>query len=207
MISPVNIGIPIDQVRSVAQSQIYENSRGQLANPDHSLFGSLGSATPGSCGGGGSGRQYGAPAPSFTVYWDGDKGGLYLYEPRVVSNGKNIKVSGVGVDSAIPDNSSGWLVVSSKGGNMKAEVKGSDPGSSDATLVFQVFEIKTGSDGFPRLRQFHTGAISLGGASFEGNTSDSETIFPSVAKFVSASDSNVDVKTSGDEIQISVYYV
>ena len=222
MANIINIGASVDPLQSIVLAKAYDENKKSLIDQDEATEAVW---APGF--GGGAHPSAGAPAASFTVYWDNEKNGLYLYNPKVYHNGKEIKVTGAGVDSALKDGDSGWLVVtktdkesgsktdkesgsdSSDDADYKAEVVTTAPKSNDekTVAVIPLFTSKL-NNGFPEITQYHTGVVTFGGGgTFLGNTKDSEKISPSVAKFVSGPDSNVLVETNGDEIKIDVFYV
>ena len=215
MANIINIGASVDPLQSIVLAKAYDENKKSLIDQDEATEAVW---APGF--GGGAHPSAGATAASFTVYWNNEKNGLYLYNPKVYHNGKEIKVTGAGVNSALKDGDSGWLVVtktdkesgsdSSDDADYKAEVVTAAPKSNDekTVAVVPLFTSKL-NNGFPEITQYHTGVVTFGGGggTFLGNTKDSEKISPSVAKFVSGSDSNVLVETNGDEIKIDVFYV
>lgn len=215
MADTIKVGAPVDPFQSIVLAKVYDANKKSLIDPGEAT-----EAVWDSGFGGGTHPSAGTPAASFTVYWNDKKNGLYLYNPKVYHNGEEIKVTGAGVDSALKDGDSGWLVVtktdkesgsdSSDDADYKAEVVTTAPKSNDekTVAVIPLFTSKL-NNGFPEITQYHTGVVTFGGGggTFLGNTKDSEKISPSVAKFVSGSDSNVLVETNGDEIKINVYYV
>lgn len=215
MADTIKVGAPVDPLQSIVLAKVYDANKKSLIDQNEATEAVW---APGF--GGGTHPSAGTPAASFTVYWNDKKNGLYLYNPKVYHNGEEIKVTGAGVDSALKDGDSGWLVVtktdkesgsdSSDDADYKAEVVTTAPKSNDekTVAVIPLFTSKL-NNGFPEITQYHTGVVTFGGGggTFLGNTKDSEKISPSVAKFVSGSDSNVLVETNGDEIRINVYYV
>lgn len=214
MANIINIGASVDPLQSIVLAKAYDENKKSLIDQDEATEAVW---APGF--GGGAHPSAGATAASFTVYWDNEKNGLYLYNPKVYHNGKEIKVTGAGVDSALKDEGSGWLVVtktdkesgsdSSDDADYKAEVVTTAPKSDDekTVAVVPLFTSKL-NNGFPEITQYHTGVVTVGGGgTFLGNFKKSKKISPSVAKFVSGSDSNVLVETNGDEIKIDVFYV
>ena len=231
MADTIKVGASVDPFQSIVLAKVYDANKKSLIDPGEAT-----EAVWDSGFGGGTHPSAGTPAASFTVYWNDKKNGLYLYNPKVYHNGEEIKVTGAGVDSALKDGDSGWLVVtktdkesgsktdkesgsktdkesgsdSSDDADYKAEVVTTEPKSNDekTVAVVPLFKSKL-NNGFPEITQYHTGVVTFGGGggTFLGNTKDSEKISPSVAKFVSGSDSNVLVETNGDEIRINVYYV
>lgn len=247
MADTIKVGASVDPFQSIVLAKVYDANKKSLIDPGEAT-----EAVWDSGFGGGTHPSAGATAASFTVYWNDKKNGLYLYNPKVYHNGEEIKVTGAGVDRALKDGDSGWLVVtktdkesgsetdkesgsktdkesgsktgkesgsktdkesgsdSSDDADYKAEVVTTAPKSNDekTVAVIPLFTSKL-NNGFPEITQYHTGVVTFGGGggTFLGNTKDSEKISPSVAKFVSGSDSNVLVETNGDEIKINVYYV
>ena len=214
MANIINIGASVDPLQSIVLAKAYDENKKSLIDQDEATEAVW---APGF--GGGAHPSAGATAASFTVYWNNEKNGLYLYNPKVYHNGKEIKVTGAGVNSALEDGDSGWLVVtktdkesgsdSSDDADYKAEVVTTAPKSNDekTVAVVPLFTSKL-NNGFPEITQYHTGVVTFGGGgTFLGNVKKSKKISPSVAKFVSGPDSNVLVETNDDEIKIDVFYV
>ena len=214
MADTIKVGAPVDPFQSIVLAKVYDANKKSLIDPGEAT-----EAVWDSGFGGGTHPSAGTPAASFTVYWNDKKNGLYLYNPKVYHNGKEIKVTGAGVDRALKDGDSGWLVVtktdkesgsdSSDDADYKAEVVTTEPKSNDekTVAVIPLFTSKL-NNGFPEITQYHTGVVTFGGGgTFLGNFKKSKKISPSVAKFVSGPDSNVLVETNGDEIKIDVFYV
>lgn len=214
MADTIKVGASVDPFQSIVLAKVYDANKKSLIDPGEAT-----EAVWDSGFGGGTHPSAGTPAASFTVYWNDKKNGLYLYNPKVYHNGKEIKVTGAGVNSALKDGDSGWLVVtktdkesgsdSSDDADYKAEVVTTEPKSNDekTVAVIPLFTSKL-NNGFPEITQYHTGVVTFGGGgTFLGNAKKSKKISPSVAKFVSGPDSNVLVETNGDEIKIDVFYV